>query len=110
MSRQGLIALALLALVALLGFGGYSLWRKDYVRSEETVDLPRTGEAASNPLYVLKLALAKDGVKVDARQRLLLSQHPLQPRDTVLIYRDPRTLAAPDAKALLEWVDRKSVV
>ncbi|SDZ27097.1 protein of unknown function [Lysobacter sp. yr284] len=106
MSRQALIAVALLALAALLGFGGYTLWRKDYVRSEEMVDLPRTGEAASNPLYVLKLALAKDGAKVDARQRLLLAQHPLQPRDTVLIYRDPRTLAAPDAKALLEWVAR----
>lgn len=83
MSRQGLIALALLALVALLGFGGYSLWRKDYVRSEETVDLPRTGEAASNPLYVLKLALAKDGVKVDARQRLLLSQRKVIKEKTI---------------------------
>lgn len=106
MNRQGVLAIVIALVVALLGFGAYSLWRQDYVRKEETVDLPRTGEAASNPLYVLKLALLKDGVKVDARQRLLLALHPLQPRDTVVIYRDPRTLAAPDAKSLLEWVAR----
>lgn len=106
MNRRGALALVAVLLLGLLGFAGYSIWRKGYVRSEEMVDLPRTGEAASNPLYVLKLALERDKVKVDARQRLLLAQHPLQPRDTVLIYRDPRTLAAPDARALLEWVAR----
>lgn len=106
MSRQGVYAVAIALALGLLGFAGYSLWRQDFVRSEETVDMPRTGEAASNPLYVLKLALQKDGVKVDARQRLLLSAHPPGPRDTVLIYRDPRTLAAGDAKTLLEWVAR----
>lgn len=106
MNRQGIYAIAIVLVVGLLGFAGYSLWRQDFVRSEEVVDMPRTGEAASNPLYVLKLALLKDGVKVDARQRLLLSTHTLGARDTVLIYRDPRTLAASDAEALLEWVAR----
>ncbi|MGD5980659.1 hypothetical protein QUU99_22620, partial [Xanthomonas citri pv. citri] len=75
MNRQGIYAIVIVLVVGLLGFAGYSLWRQDFVRSEEVVDMPRTGEAASNPLYVLKLALLKDGVKVDARQRLLLSTH-----------------------------------
>ena len=70
MNRQGIYAIAIVLVVGLLAFAGYSLWRQDFVRSEEVVDMPRTGEAASNPLYVLKLALLKDGVKVDARQRL----------------------------------------
>lgn len=106
MNRQAVYAILVVLVLGLLGFAGYSLWRQDFVRSEEMVDMPRTGEAASNPLYVLKLALLKDGVKVDARQRLLLSTHTLGKRDTVVIYRDPRTLAAGDAKALLEWVAR----
>ncbi|MFD1297185.1 DUF4350 domain-containing protein [Lysobacter gummosus] len=94
-------AVVVIALALIIGV----IWKRGYVKVEETVDSPRTGEAASNPLYVLKLALQKDGVKVDARQRLLLSTHTLKPRDTVLIYRDPRTLSASDADALLAWVE-----
>lgn len=85
---------------------GVSLWRSNYVKVEEEVEEPRSGEAASNPLYILKLALRNDKVKVDARQRLALALHPLQPRDTVLIYRDPRTLSKADADELLGWVER----
>lgn len=96
----GAVVLIVLGLI----FG--ALWNKGFVKVEKTVDAPRTGEAASNPLYVLKLALQKDGVKVDARQRLLLALNPLQPRDTVVIYRDPRTLSPSDAEQLLSWVER----
>ncbi|MGH8082178.1 MAG: DUF4350 domain-containing protein [Lysobacter sp.] len=99
------VALGAVVVIALVVLAG-AIWRKDYVKVEQDADVPRSGEAASNPLYVLKLALQKDGVKVDARQRLLLSIHTLQPLDTVLIYRDPRTLSPADAERLLAWVER----
>lgn len=107
MNRTGLIltgvgAVVLIALVLTVG----ALWRRDYHKVEETVAAARSGEAASNPLYVLKLALQRDRVKVESRQRLQLATHPLQARDTVLIYRDPRTLAGSEAEALLGWVER----
>ncbi|MGO1069901.1 DUF4350 domain-containing protein [Lysobacter sp. CA199] len=98
----GVAAVVVIVVAVLAGV----VWKRGYVKVEETVDVPRTGEAASNPLYVLKLALQKDGVKVDARQRLLLATTTLRPRDTVLIYRDPRTLGAADAERLLAWVER----
>ncbi|MEH6416257.1 DUF4350 domain-containing protein [Pseudomonas sp. CGJS7] len=98
------IAIGAAVLIALTVLGAV-IWKRGYTKVEETVDAPRTGEAASNPLYVLKLALQNDGVKVDARQRLLLLTTTLQPRDTVLIYRDPRTLSSGDAERLLAWVE-----
>jgi hypothetical protein len=97
--------LIVLLLGGLLAFAVVS-WRNDHVRVEKEVDAPRSGEAASNPLYVLKLALQKDKVKVDARQRLQLAAHPLKPGDTVLIYRDPRTLSPSEADGLLAWAAR----
>ena len=106
MNRNLVFALvgAVLLLALALAVGSY--WRSHYVQVEETIDEPRSGEAASNPLYVLKLALRKDGVKADARQRLALPLNPLQARDTVVIYRDPRTLSQADAQTLLGWVER----
>lgn len=106
MNRNLALTIAGALLVLALVLIGGAFWRSHYVQVEETIDQPRSGEAASNPLYVLKLALRNDGVKVDARQRLALVLNPLQPRDTVVIYRDPRTLSRSDAEQLLGWVER----
>ena len=81
-------------------------WNHIFERVTESVDLPRTGEARSNPLYVLKLALREDGLQAEARARLQLGRYPLGARDTVLIHDDPRTLSRADAEALLAWVAR----
>ncbi|HEY0502725.1 MAG TPA: DUF4350 domain-containing protein [Lysobacter sp.] len=103
--RHRHIALGVLAAVLLLAGAGV-WWHRTYERVQESIDLPRTGEARSNPLYVLKLALLGDGVKAQARPRLQRERHPLGPRDTVLVYDDPRTLSRADAAALLDWVAR----
>jgi len=103
--RHGLIALGVLALAGVFA-AGFAWWQRNYVRTEEWVDLPRSGEAARNPLYVLKLALIADGVTAQARPRLQLDEVKLGERDTVLLYNDPRTLTGKDEAALLEWVER----
>ncbi|WP_396616355.1 DUF4350 domain-containing protein [Lysobacter soli] len=103
--RHGLIALLVLAVAGALA-GGYAWWQHNFVRAEEWVDLPRTGEARRNPLYVLKLALIGDGVKAQARPRLQLDSIALGPRDTVLLYNDPRTISDKEEAALLDWVER----
>jgi len=102
---HGLIALGVVALVGVLS-AGFAWWQRNYERTEEWVDLPRSGEAARNPLYVLKLALIADGVDAQARPRLQLDSVSLGTRDTVLLYNDPRTLTDKDEAALLEWVER----
>lgn len=96
----GIVVLVVAAVITLVVWW----WNRTYVRAEEFVDIPRTGEARTNPLYVLKLALRADGVNAQARQRLQRDRFTLGRRDTVLIYSDPRTLAAADASALMEWV------
>lgn len=73
-------------------------------RVDRVLYLPPHGEAGYNPLYALKQTLQADGVKVQARQRLNLADHALGPRDTLLIYNDPRTLSPPEARRLLDWV------
>jgi hypothetical protein len=100
----------LLVLAALGGLGAW--WWHTHERVEQTIDLPRTGEARSNPLYALKVALQKDDVRVNARRRLQLpglapkeAAVPLAARDTVLLYNDPRTLTPGEVAALLRWVD-----
>jgi hypothetical protein len=103
-SRHVLIGLGAIALVALIA-AGFAWWNRTYERTEEWVDLPRTGEAQRNPLYVLKLALQADGVKAQARPRLQRDTVTLATRDTVLLYSDPRTLSKTDVRALLDWVE-----
>ena len=98
-----------IVLLALLGVGlvaaGTWWWLRTYERVSSTLDLPPKGEAGYNPLYALKIALGKDGRRVDSRQRLSLAAHPLQAADTVLLLGDPRTLSAAEADALLAWVE-----
>ena len=96
------VLLTLLVLAVLGGLGTW--WWRTHERVEQWIDLPRTGEAATNPLYVLKLALQKDGVAVQARRRLQRDQVALAARDTVLLYNDPRSLPSSDARALMDWV------
>ena len=90
------VLLTLLALAVLGGLGTW--WWRTHERVEKWIDLPRTGEAATNPLYVLKLALQKDGVAVQARRRLQRDQVALAARDTVLLYNDPRTLLSDEVR------------
>ena len=82
-------------------------------RVSRTVPMPRTGEARTNPLYALKVALEKDDVTVNARRRLQLLPGgadepavPLGPHDTVVVYSDPRTLSEQEIDDLLAWVER----
>ncbi|HEV7269138.1 DUF4350 domain-containing protein [Pseudoxanthomonas sp.] len=103
--RNGrLVGAALIVGVVLLVLVG--LWfRHSFHRVEKTLYLPPSGEAAYNPLYALARTLDADGVKVDARQRLMLDDHPLAPGDTLLLFNDPRALSPPEAERLLAWVE-----
>jgi len=103
--RHGLIALAVVAIAGVLA-AGFAWWLRNYERTEEWEDLPRTGEAARNPLYVLKLALIADGVQAKSRPRLQLDEVKLGERDTVLLYNDPRTVSDKEEATLLAWVER----
>lgn len=69
----GLMVLLLVAVLLVLWF------RHTFHRVEKTLYLPPSGEAAYNPLYALAKTLEADGVKVDARQRLMLDDNPLAP-------------------------------
>jgi hypothetical protein len=79
---------------------------ENHHRVKETLDLPAKGEASYNPLYALKLSLRDAGQRVESRQRLRLSEHPLKPADTVLMVGDLRALPVADAEGLLDWVAR----
>ena len=89
---------------ALLLAGGVAWWLHTFKRVERWVDLPRTGEAASNPLFALRVALEKDGRAVHATRRLDPDAMKLTPRDTVLFDGDPRALSTPVRERLLDAV------
>ncbi len=95
----GLMVLLLVAVLLVLWF------RHTFHRVEKTLYLPPSGEAAYNPLYALAKTLEADGVKVNARQRLMLDDNPLASGDTLLLFNDPRALSPPEAERLLEWVE-----
>ncbi|MEQ1513195.1 MAG: DUF4350 domain-containing protein [Lysobacteraceae bacterium] len=104
--RADIIRAVLLALVVAGLVGGFvAWWMHTYKRVTRTIDLPPKGEASYNPLYALKIALGKDGQRVDSRQRLALDDHPLKPADTLLLLGDTRTLPAADSARLLDWVE-----
>ncbi|MBA3928767.1 hypothetical protein J2X02_002992 [Pseudoxanthomonas japonensis] len=97
----GATLVVVLVVLALLG-----LWfRHTFHRVEKTLHLPPSGEAAYNPLYALAKTLEADGVKVNARQRLMLDDNALAAGDTLLLFNDPRALSPPEAERLLAWVE-----
>jgi hypothetical protein len=103
--RANAVRVVLLALLVAGLVGGFvAWWMHTYKRVTKSIDLPPKGEASYNPLYALKLALGKDGRRVDSRQRLDLDAHPLKPADTLLLLGDTRTLPAADRVRLLDWV------
>ena len=93
--------LVLLIVLALL----LAWFRHSFHRVEKTLYLSPSGEAAYNPLYALAKTLEADGVKVNARQRLMLDDNALARGDTLLLFNDPRALSPPEAKRLLAWVE-----
>ncbi|GAB3346318.1 DUF4350 domain-containing protein [Lysobacter tyrosinilyticus] len=103
------VLLVLLGLVAAFGLIGW--WLHTHERVQRVVDMPRTGEARRNPLFALQVALEKDGIAVKSRRRLQLFTEgarepvvPLAPRDTLVLYNDPRALSTREVDALLQWV------
>jgi hypothetical protein len=103
------VVLVLLGMVVLAGLTAW--WLHTHERVERSIPMPRTGEARRNPLYALQVALQKDGIEVNSRRRLQLLPEggketvvPLEPRDTVVIYNDPRTLSRAEIDELLRWV------
>lgn len=98
---------ALIFLLGLLVTSVLAAWFLGrYERAERELALPPRGEAAYNPLYALRQTLRADGVRAESRQRLDLAAMRLQPRDSVLLFGDPRALSKPDSDALLAWVER----
>lgn len=77
-----------------------------FERVERRVDLPPIGEAAWNPLYVLKQSLRADGIAAESRPRFNLPVGALGRRDTLVLMDDPRYIDADRADALLGWVER----
>jgi len=96
----GALLLALVLAAAVLW------WFHTHTRIERTIDLPPQGEAAYNPLYLLREALRADGINAQSRPRLQLERTPLGTRDTVVVFGDPRLLGDEDVAQLLAWVSR----
>jgi hypothetical protein len=90
--------------VLLVGLLISAWWFQNYQRVIRVKNLPPRGEAAYNPLYALKLALAADGRNTIARQRLELDEYPLGANDSLLLFSDPRNLTASEREALMAWV------
>jgi hypothetical protein len=113
MARPNMLRTVMLVLLGAVVLAGLTAWwLHTHERVERSIPMPRTGEARRNPLYALQVALQKDGIGVNSRRRLQLLPEgkeaivPLQPRDTVVIYNDPRTLTRAEIDELLRWVSR----
>lgn len=95
----------LLGAVAALAIGAITVWwLYTFERKDVEIPLPPRGEAAYNPLYALKRALQEDGVRVASHRRLSLRALSLQPRDTLWLLGDLRTLSAREAGELEAWI------
>lgn len=101
------VRIALLVLAAAAVFGaGVAWWLHTYKRVEQSVDLPRTGEAATNPLHALRLALEADGRHVRSWRRLDPAVMRPAPGDTILYDGDLREVPAAVRPRLLDWLFR----
>ncbi|GAB6195440.1 DUF4350 domain-containing protein [Lysobacter xanthus] len=98
--------IALVAVIALVIAGIATWWLRTYHRVERWVDLPRTGAAATDPLFALKLVLESQGRRVTTARRIDPRATTLAPDDTLLFDGDPRTLDAATRTALLDWLRR----
>ena len=104
MSRRVWIAIA--ALVGAIAIAiGVAWFLRTYHRVERTVDLPRTGEVRWNRLFVLKLAIERDGMRVRSLPRLTRDLDGIGPGDTLLLLGDPRSLDTAASARVLGWVD-----
>lgn len=102
--RPALRAIALGALaVAVIG-GAVAWWLHAYERVDETVPMPRRGEAATHRLFALRVALEADGRRARTWRRLDPQAIQPGPRDSLVFDGDPRGLDADDVAALLRWV------
>jgi len=91
-----LLALAAAALVL--------WWFGTHTSIERTISLPAQGEAAHNPLYLLRQALHADGVDAQSHRHLRADTIALAHKDTVVLFSDPRTLTGLEVEHLLAWV------
>lgn len=96
-SAAGVVA----ALIAI----GVSWFLRTHHRVDRTIDLPRTGEITWNPLFVLKLALERDGMRVRSMRRLPRDLDGIAAGDTVLVLGDPRSFDAAATRRMLAWVE-----
>ncbi len=97
----------LLGAVAALAIAAITVWwLHTFERKDVEIPLPPRGEAAYNPLYALKRALQEDGVRVASHRRLSLRALSLEPRDTLWLLGDLRTLSLREAEELVAWIDR----
>jgi hypothetical protein len=78
----------------------------NFERVQTRTELPPIGEAAWNPLYLLKQSLRADGIKVESRPRFTQPISMLGQHDTLVLLDDPRYLDAARAHELLDWVAR----
>lgn len=100
-SRRALL-FALLGAAALAAFVAW--WLRTYERVERDVPLPRSGEAATHPLFALRVALEADGRRARTWRRLDLAAIAPGPRDSLVLRGDPASLPAADVDALQRWV------
>ncbi len=99
------VRIALFTTLALLLAALATLWfLRNFERGSQDIHTPAYGEPTYNPLYALRQALRRDGVKAETRRALDLHAMQLQPGDTVLLLDDPRPLAPTQAEQLLAWV------
>ena len=75
-------------------------------RVQRRVPLPPGGEAATDPLYALRLALQAQGLQVQAYDDLAPDRFIGNPGDTVLLHGDPSAVNARQAQVVMAWVER----
>lgn len=101
-NKQLWIGILLVVVIAMLGYAWFSTYeRKWYDRR-----VPVQGEADYNEYYVLQQALRAQGVGVQSLPHLPPGIEHWGNHDTLLLGSDPKTLAAGQIDAILDWVGR----